>query len=93
MLLTGVACKNDWESVDHLLLCCSYAYDLWTFVFSLFVISWVMLKQAVELLVFWHRGAGQHQAATVWWGYSSVLCGLLGGYRTTKLSKGRSVLS
>lgn len=72
-MLTGVACKNGWESVDHLLIRCSYAYDLWTFVFSLFNISWVMPKQVVELLVSWHRGAGQHQAATVfWWGGRAI---------------------
>ena len=32
-------CKNSWESVGHLLLCCSYAYNLWTFVFGLFGVS------------------------------------------------------
>ena len=51
-------CKNIWESVGHLLLFCSYACNLWTFVFSLFGISWVMPKQVVDLLVCWNRGVG-----------------------------------
>ena len=51
-------CKNIWESVGHLLLCCSYAYNLWTFVFSLFGVSWVMPKQVVDLLACWNRGVG-----------------------------------
>ena len=51
-------CKNSWESVGHLLLCCSYAYNLWRFVFSLFGVSWVMLKQVVDLLACWNRGVG-----------------------------------
>ena len=29
-------CKSDGELVDHLLLHCSYAYNLWSFVLSLF---------------------------------------------------------
>ena len=30
-------CKSDGESVDHLLFHCSYAYNLWSFVFNLVV--------------------------------------------------------
>ena len=38
-------CKNDWESVEHLLIHCPYASDLWSFVFILFGISWVCLNK------------------------------------------------
>ena len=41
-------CKNNWESVGHLLLRCSYAYNLWMFVFSLFRVSWVMPTSLLE---------------------------------------------
>ena len=51
-------CKNDWELVDHLLLHYSHAYNPWSFVFSLFGISWVISKQVVELLACWHGGVG-----------------------------------
>ena len=61
-------CKNIWESVGHLLLCCSYAYNLWTFVFSLFRVSWVMPKQVVDLLACWNRGVGGRCWAAVIWG-------------------------
>ena len=61
-------CKNIWESVGHLLLCCSYAYNLWTFVFSLFGVSWVMPKQVVDLLACWNRGVGGRCWAAVIWG-------------------------
>ena len=26
-------CKNDWERVDHLLILCPFASDLWSFIF------------------------------------------------------------
>ena len=61
-------CKNIWESVGHLLLFCSYAYNLWTFVFSLFGVSWVMPKQVVDLLACCNRGVGSKCWATVIWG-------------------------
>ena len=51
-------CKNDWKLVGHLLLHYSYAYNPWSFVFSLFGISWVISKQVVELLACWHGGVG-----------------------------------
>lgn len=43
-------CKQDWEElVGHLLIHCPFASDLWSFVFSLFGISWV--KQLSCLLI------------------------------------------
>ena len=35
-------CKADGESVDHLLLHCVYAKELWDMVFAMFTIHWVM---------------------------------------------------
>jgi hypothetical protein len=35
-------CKADGESVDHLLLHCSYAKELWDLVFAMFGVHWVM---------------------------------------------------
>ena len=59
-------CKNDWELMDHLLIHCPFAFDLGSFVFSLFGISWVMPKQVVELLACWFRGVRRHRLASVW---------------------------
>ena len=43
-------CKCDGESVDHLLLHCSVAYELWSMIFGLFGISWVMPRSVLGLL-------------------------------------------
>jgi hypothetical protein len=36
-------CKVSGESVDHLLLHCSIAWELWSLVFSMFGVNWVLL--------------------------------------------------
>ena len=43
-------CDSNGESVDYLLLYCSIAFKLWSMVFALFGIYWVMPKTVVELL-------------------------------------------
>ena len=52
--------------MNHLLLHCSYAYNLWTFVFSLFGVSSVMPKQVVNLPACWNRAVRWCQIAVVW---------------------------
>ena len=42
-------CKCKGESVDHLLLNCPIASDLWSMILVLFGLSWVMPKSVVEL--------------------------------------------
>lgn len=59
-------CKSDGESVCHLLLHCSQAYNLWTFIFSLFGVSWVIPNWFIELLACWHGGVWCHTAASIW---------------------------
>ena len=86
--------KNSWESVGHLLLLCSYAYNLWTFVFSLFGVSWVMLKQVVDLLACWNRGVGGRcWAAVIWEQFPNASCELFCENRILKLSMGRKIPS
>ena len=58
--------KNDGESVDHLLLHCSYAYNLGSFVFSFLGVSWVMPKRVGELLACWYGGVWRHRTASIW---------------------------
>ena len=43
-------CKCNGESVDHLMLHCPIISDLWSMIFSLFGVFWVMPKSVVELL-------------------------------------------
>ena len=54
-------CKCDGESVDHHLLHCLVATDLWFMVLGLFGVSWVMPKSVVELLAFWLGRFGRHR--------------------------------
>ena len=43
-------CKNNRESVDHMLLHCPTATELGTIVFTLFGVHWVMPNTVVDLL-------------------------------------------
>ena len=45
--------KRDGETSNHLLLHCSLARDLWSTLFSLFGVAWVMPSGVVELLACW----------------------------------------
>ena len=81
--------KNSWESVGNLLLRCSYAYNLWMFLFSLFGVSWVMPKQVVDRLTCWNRGvSGRCWAAVIWVQFLNASCGLFGENRILELSNG-----
>uniref|UniRef100_A0A2N9EFL4 Reverse transcriptase domain-containing protein n=1 Tax=Fagus sylvatica TaxID=28930 RepID=A0A2N9EFL4_FAGSY len=57
-------CKADGETVDHLLLHCSYAKELWDMVFGLFGIQWVMPKRVIELLYCWIGSVGRN--SVIW---------------------------
>lgn len=46
-------CKNNRECVDHLLLHCKFAKVLWSFVFCLFGVQWVMPRRVREVLESW----------------------------------------
>ena len=59
-------CKSNGELVDHLLIHCSIAMELWAMVFSLFGIHWVMPKMVVDLLACWQGNFGQHRNGVIW---------------------------
>jgi hypothetical protein len=54
-------CKCSGESVDHLLLHCGVAQEVWNFIFRSFGVSWVLPERVMDLLFGWHN----------WWGKSS----------------------
>jgi hypothetical protein len=58
-------CWCSLESVDHLLLHCSAAFDLWCFLFQSFGIQWVVLRTVIDLLFGWWNWFGKH-ASDVW---------------------------
>ena len=64
-------CKADGESVDNLLLHCSYAKELWDMIFVLFGLQWVMLKRVIDLLYCWHGSVGHH--SVIWKAISHCL--------------------
>jgi hypothetical protein len=59
-------CKANGESVDHLLLHCSFLRELWDLVFAFFGVHWVMPETALNLLACWQGSFGKHQHFVIW---------------------------
>jgi hypothetical protein len=55
-------CRCSGETVDHLLLHCNVAYELWSFMFHFFGIQWVMAGRVVNLLFGWRNWFGKHDS-------------------------------
>uniref|UniRef100_A0A2N9IUG7 RRM domain-containing protein n=1 Tax=Fagus sylvatica TaxID=28930 RepID=A0A2N9IUG7_FAGSY len=54
------------ETVDHLLLHCPFAWEVWSVVFDLFGVFWVMPHSIVELLDCWQGNFGKHRNFLIW---------------------------
>ena len=59
-------CKSNGESVNHLLLHCSVAQELWSLIFALFGIAWVMPRGVVDLLSCWSGRFGNPESGAIW---------------------------
>ena len=59
-------CKNCGELVDHLLLHCLIACELWSLVFCLFGIHWVMPQKVIELFESWQGKFRRHRNIELW---------------------------
>ena len=67
-------CLVDWcgifkwsgGSIDHLLLHCSYAQEIWSMVFCLFGLKWVIPSGVLDLLDCWKGGFGWQCKADIW---------------------------
>jgi hypothetical protein len=59
-------CKKCGESIDHLLLHCEVATELWSSLFQLFGVAWVMPRRVRELLVSWRGQLGNRTALKMW---------------------------
>ena len=59
-------CSTNGESVNHLLLHCPIAQDLWNLVFILFGISWVMPRGVEELFECWSGKRGNSESGAIW---------------------------
>ena len=58
--------KRCGELVDHLLLHCLIAYELWSPMLCMFGIHWVMLHRVIELLASWQGKFSQHRNIAIW---------------------------
>ena len=66
-------CRCDEKSMNHLLFHCKFAYALWSEVFLIFGIQWVMPKIVASLLFGWWNWPGKH-SSNIW---NMVLAGLM----------------
>ena len=67
-------CKKAGESVNHLMIHCEYAQELWSMIFCIFGVSWAMPQTAYDLLHCWRR---KGPAYVVWKAIPSCLMWLL----------------
>jgi hypothetical protein len=65
-------CKRSRESTDHLLLHCEVARDLWSGIFTLSKVQWVMPKRVIELLHCWRGQVGSSRSILVVWRIPSL---------------------
>ncbi len=59
-------CKRSGESVDHLFLHCSVAMELWSLVFGIFGVHWVMPRTVLDLFCNWIGQRGRHSYILIW---------------------------
>jgi hypothetical protein len=59
-------CKKSGESIDHLLLHCDIARDLWSYILIVFGVQWVMSRTVLELLNSWGAAIGCGRAKEAW---------------------------
>jgi hypothetical protein len=58
-------CKWSGESINHLLLHCEVARALWSVLFTLFDVTWVMQGRAVDMLACWKSQRGNRSVKVV----------------------------
>lgn len=59
-------CKCSSELVDHLLIHCSVARELWSFILLAFGVVWVMPHRLVNALFWWKGLLGHHRSSVLW---------------------------
>ena len=58
-----IMCRCNGEMVNHLLLHCEKAYQLWSLVFRSFGISWVLPRSVANTLFGWWNWFGKHSSS------------------------------
>ena len=82
-------CKADGESVDHLLLHCSFAKELWDLLFVMFGVHWVMPHSVIELFACWPRRLGSLHRTVLWRAAQHCLMWCIWKKRNARLFEGR----
>jgi hypothetical protein len=59
-------CKKSGKSIEHLLLHCDVARDIWSFFYNLFGVEWVMLRRVMDWLSSWGNSMGCGQVQKIW---------------------------
>jgi len=59
-------CKKSGKSIEHLLLHCEVARDLWSYILTLLGVEWVMPWRVLELLTSWGVSFGYGPTKEVW---------------------------
>jgi hypothetical protein len=59
-------CKRSGESIDHLHLHCDVVHALWSVLFSLFDVKWVMNGRVIDLLACWKGQRTNKMVLEVW---------------------------
>jgi hypothetical protein len=59
-------CKHKGESIDHLLLHCEVAIEVWNMVFQIFGVTWMMSSRIKEYLESWRGQRGNRTAIHIW---------------------------
>ena len=59
-------CKAAGETIDHLFIHCSVARELWSLVFSVFGVWWVLPCHVLELLTCWSVNFKRYKSAAIW---------------------------
>jgi hypothetical protein len=59
-------CKKSEESIEHLLLHCKVARDLWRYILTLFGVEWIMPRKVLELLTSWGTSFGYGPVNEIW---------------------------
>ena len=58
--------KQNGESIDHLLLHCEVAIELWNMVCQMFGVTWVMSGRMKDCLGSWRGQRGNHTIMHIW---------------------------
>ncbi|KAL7193974.1 hypothetical protein ACSBR2_025585 [Camellia fascicularis] len=61
-----VFCRNDRETVSHVLLCCTFSWRVWSHIIGWWGVSWVHPGSVVSLISWWTRFRCNNRLKAIW---------------------------